>query len=74
MGLIDVNKLRSRFSAKSKVKKHEYDENRSVEKGERAEQGRALVGGQSAGCRTESKPLGEKVSPGFSEKVKKTHI
>ncbi|NIM11256.1 MAG: hypothetical protein GTO45_04625 [Candidatus Aminicenantes bacterium] len=74
MGLIDVNKLRKKVSAKSKVKKHEYDENRSVGKGERSEQGRALVGGKSEGCRSESKPLGEKVSPRFSEKAEKTHI
>nr|NIM17885.1 hypothetical protein [Candidatus Aminicenantes bacterium]NIN24018.1 hypothetical protein [Candidatus Aminicenantes bacterium]NIN47734.1 hypothetical protein [Candidatus Aminicenantes bacterium]NIN90662.1 hypothetical protein [Candidatus Aminicenantes bacterium]NIO87323.1 hypothetical protein [Candidatus Aminicenantes bacterium] len=76
MGLIDVNKLRirTRVLTKSKAKKQGYDKNRSVEKGERAEQGRALVGGKSAGCRSESKPLGEKVTTRFSEKVKKTHI
>jgi hypothetical protein len=74
MGLIDVNKLRTRVLAKSKAKKQGYDEKRSGEKGKRAEPGRALVGVKSGGCRPESKPLEEKVTPGFSEKGKKTHI
>ncbi len=74
MGLIDVNKLRSRVRASSKAKKHDYDEKRSGEKGKQSEPGRALVGGKSGGCRSESKPLGEKVTTRFSEKVKKTHI
>jgi DNA primase len=74
MGLIDVNKLRTRVLTKSKAKKQGYDRNRSVEKGERAEQGRALVGVKSVGGRSESKPLVEKVRTGFSEKAEKTHI
>jgi DNA primase len=74
MGLIDVNKLSTKVSTKSKAKKQGYDEKRSGEKEERAEQGRALVGVKSVGGRSESKPLVEKVRTGFSEKAEKTHI
>ena len=74
MGLIDVNNLRTRVLTKSKAKKHDYDEKRSGEKGKQSEPGRALVGGKSGGCRSESKPLGEKVTTRFSEKAEKTHI
>jgi hypothetical protein len=74
MGLIDVNKLRTRVLTKSKAKKHDYDEKRSGEKGKQSEPGRALVGVKSVGGRSGSKPLEENVSPRFSEKVEKTHI
>jgi DNA primase len=74
MGLIDVNKLRSRVRVSSPAKKQGYDKNRSGEKGKRSVSGRALVGVKSVGGRSESKPLGEKVTTRFSEKVKKTHI
>ena len=74
MGLIDVNKLRTRVLTKSKAGKQGYDEKRSGVKGKRAEPGRALVGGKSGGCRSESKPLEEKVTTRFSEKAEKMHI
>jgi hypothetical protein len=75
MGLIDVDKLRSKVlesSAKEKKekkdKKYEYDANRSGIEEKKSVPSRPQVGAKSGGCRVVQEPLKNKVLPCFLEK------